>query len=781
MSREYQGSYVFTSTIGAGYEGRLTCNLCAHTFPSGQKCKAKVCIGVPYCWQHLRIRHHLRIKPSKFGKGLFAEYPRKSPPPDEICFKKFDIICPYIAEKITEDEFKKRYGDDDETTGPYALTPGEEDGMSAEGYDFLDAALRRGAAALANHDANSNAGFVTRGINDMKKNDWTERQDLGRPLSNYPARRDQFSHRPPPGVYLYATRDIKYGDEIFANYGDEYGFEDGDKHKTRVKQKSAGGRARRRAQKSAPRQSSARQRSARQSSARQNSARRSTRQSSARQSGRGQSAQNSANSVLSCLRSSSKGSSKRCSKAASAAARSSRQSAQKSAQKSAPAMVSKSASSSLFASNDPARSALQEMMAKGLKTPAPAPIARKSVPMLDICRLIDFDRQREIDEQGGHETWQGIDDIIVNVFDEKIRAEDAVVRRLQRKKAPYEFFDVGFSSNQEIDEDDYISRGSYNVVYKGMLWTFEDHRPTKSKDIVVRISDAQVSPEEIKTDLYVHAYLFCHLRSKPPSLQAVGGRTTGLWRFKMAKIPKIFFVGIDEKENEYYTGMQKLDRTVYEFLLEVRSTMRTCKISEDQIANPDVVTKSIKSQYKLFLKILLQICNLLIVLKEDYGFCHNDMHESNVMMSGEQAYIIDFGRAHITRNGRQLIAEKRFGKYLTHDFWNFLLHMCYDFNSFLFGREITVSFGPLALPDKFRQNYSVVNDFYRTMVELLAATKMKKFDDQNSHVHLTNIAHPAFSHRFRTDSPDAPMFRREEIASTKRARDVLASRLGAIL
>ena len=105
-------------------------------------------------------------------------------------------------------------------------------------FDVLDAALRRGAGSLANHDEHFNAAFTTRTLRDMKKIDWIERQDLGRPLSNYPTRNDKLSNRPPPGVYLYATRDIKYGEEILANYGSNYGFEDAEKHKTIVQSRN---------------------------------------------------------------------------------------------------------------------------------------------------------------------------------------------------------------------------------------------------------------------------------------------------------------------------------------------------------------------------------------------------------------------------------------------------------------------------------------------------------------------------------------------------------------
>jgi len=219
--RQYQGSYVFN--MGT-FEGRLKCNLCAHNFANDndRKCKAKVCIGVPYCWQHLRIRHHLRIKASEYGKGLFAEHPKREHD-HEICFNKNDIICPYIGESLTRAQLNGRYG---EETAPYAVNHINK---------YFDAALRRGAGSLANHanPPNFNAAYVYRTKRDFDTSSWTEREDLGRPLSNYPFRNDRKSYRPLPGfIYVYATKNIKYGEQILANYQNDYHFNN---HSTRVK------------------------------------------------------------------------------------------------------------------------------------------------------------------------------------------------------------------------------------------------------------------------------------------------------------------------------------------------------------------------------------------------------------------------------------------------------------------------------------------------------------------------------------------------------------------
>ena len=137
--------------------------------------------------------------------------------------KKNDIICPYIGESLTRAQIYERYGDD---TAPYAANHGKY---------YFDAALRRGAGSLTNHAnyPNFNAAYVYRSKRDFDTSSWTEREDLGRPLSNYPFRNDRKSHRPVSGlIYLYATKDIKYGEQILTNYGDEYQMNN---HSTRVR------------------------------------------------------------------------------------------------------------------------------------------------------------------------------------------------------------------------------------------------------------------------------------------------------------------------------------------------------------------------------------------------------------------------------------------------------------------------------------------------------------------------------------------------------------------
>ena len=131
---------------------------------------------------------HLRIQTSTIpgaGKGLFAL--DRSRPHRQVLFHANAIICEYGGEILDEDEKDERYED---KTAPYAVR------INRNRYE--DGATERGVGSLANEpprgrDANARlALYNVRGGN-------------GR-------------------VRLIAESPIRNGDEIFVEYGEEYGM-----------------------------------------------------------------------------------------------------------------------------------------------------------------------------------------------------------------------------------------------------------------------------------------------------------------------------------------------------------------------------------------------------------------------------------------------------------------------------------------------------------------------------------------------------------------------------
>lgn len=91
----------------------LTCRQCAAHTTSGSRCRARVCIGLPYCHVHSKTILHLRIGPSNIagaGKGLFA-FGGKGATQDTIVFRTRDRIVDYTGKLMSRAELDALYGD----------------------------------------------------------------------------------------------------------------------------------------------------------------------------------------------------------------------------------------------------------------------------------------------------------------------------------------------------------------------------------------------------------------------------------------------------------------------------------------------------------------------------------------------------------------------------------------------------------------------------------------------------------------------------------------------
>jgi hypothetical protein len=179
--------FTYDKPEGGKFKGNLEQFQCAHVNSvNGTRCKRKGYMGFDRCWQHMRQDYHVKIKKSTIpgaGKGLFADCGS----PGDVCFPagkegKYvgERIVYYNGEPVNREELDQRYGDG---TAPY--------GIQVSANKFEDGALRRSIGAFANSPQ--------KGVK--------------------------------PNAKLYATngkaalgsiRKIKHGDEIFANYGNEY-------------------------------------------------------------------------------------------------------------------------------------------------------------------------------------------------------------------------------------------------------------------------------------------------------------------------------------------------------------------------------------------------------------------------------------------------------------------------------------------------------------------------------------------------------------------------------
>lgn len=175
---------------------------------NGEKCKRRQYLPFDVCWQHLRINYNLTIKKTSLEgynfKGLFA-YDYKNPEnKKKIVFRKkkgrkqrsSDRIIRYIGEKLTKHQIDERYSEYENATAPYAF-------KTLKKNSYIDSACKRGAGSFANTKPNAQNARLSRTGS------------------------------------LYATKNIKNGEEIFVSYGRQYKFKDArcNTHNTRYKKK----------------------------------------------------------------------------------------------------------------------------------------------------------------------------------------------------------------------------------------------------------------------------------------------------------------------------------------------------------------------------------------------------------------------------------------------------------------------------------------------------------------------------------------------------------------
>lgn len=147
---------------------------CAHIGDQG-RCKRMTTSTHPYCGPHTRLHFGVSVRKSsipKAGMGLYAEK----------AFEVDDRIVEYTGEKLTTDQYERRYKT--EQLGSYGLALSEKYVIDAR---RTDAGVARYACDYHGSGQKPNAEYVNFG---------------GR-------------------VWIVATRRIKPGEEIFTDYGED--------------------------------------------------------------------------------------------------------------------------------------------------------------------------------------------------------------------------------------------------------------------------------------------------------------------------------------------------------------------------------------------------------------------------------------------------------------------------------------------------------------------------------------------------------------------------------
>ena len=180
--------FIYTKQNGDVFRGDLIKFQCDHTNPiTNVRCKRTGYIGYKTCWQHMRSDLKVKIKKSTIqdaGKGLFAECPKAD---RKICFKRNDFIVDYNGQVLNEAQLNLRYGEGDDNTAPYAIQIKNKD-------NYEDAALQRSIGSTINFPPNNKTSNVKL---------WDDGNK----------------------VFIKALKQIKHGEELFSDYGNDYQFD----------------------------------------------------------------------------------------------------------------------------------------------------------------------------------------------------------------------------------------------------------------------------------------------------------------------------------------------------------------------------------------------------------------------------------------------------------------------------------------------------------------------------------------------------------------------------
>ena len=183
------------------YSCPLKKTVCAFkAFDMSKPCNERIVIGGPFCPYHMAKVYKLKVQVSTIkeaGNGVFAWDLEAV---NGIVFRKGDFIIEYTGEILGPQELYTRYGPN---TAPYAMATDDD-------QVFIDSACLRSSmgalinGAYGNARSRENTSFVVHGTR----------------------------------VFIKADCDIRHGEELFIDYGDEYG--DGEhvmKHTTKATSK----------------------------------------------------------------------------------------------------------------------------------------------------------------------------------------------------------------------------------------------------------------------------------------------------------------------------------------------------------------------------------------------------------------------------------------------------------------------------------------------------------------------------------------------------------------
>lgn len=160
-----------------------------------------------------------------------------------------------------------------------------------------------------------------------------------------------------------------------------------------------------------------------------------------------------------------------------------------------------------------------------------------------------------------------------------------------------------------------LSAGSYGDVFLG-------RHVNPRKDFIIKVNRSSVLRHDIE-ELMIQTILQCMLRGP---LREQIARAVSRLNISTPTVPKTLFIA--KVHNVRYIGMEKMGVVAKDYL---KNASRLAKI-----------------------RMLMQVCVLLIILQKHLRFMHRDMHLANLMLSGSSVALIDFGMSRLVFKGTRM-------------------------------------------------------------------------------------------------------------------------------
>ena len=172
----------------------LQCAQCRGKRKDGEDCRRRVCMWLPYCWQHTRSELGLRVAASTHVPGTLGLFAAKD-------FEEAEMVAPYVGERIDARTRKGRYDEGPLTLAPYLIATSDSACVRGIG------AASNGAFGIVPEESANVEFYETTNQHGVVK-------EAGTSYGGLFLSRNNLGYK----YWSWATRDIQRGDEIIANY-----------------------------------------------------------------------------------------------------------------------------------------------------------------------------------------------------------------------------------------------------------------------------------------------------------------------------------------------------------------------------------------------------------------------------------------------------------------------------------------------------------------------------------------------------------------------------------